>query len=534
MPQHGAWACPATQTYLCSPKPPGPQPWHTAGQQRLRTLPLPSSRQCLFPTVPQAFSALRHWLTPVLIFLLILLVSACAFMRKYLGPVTLDQVVFHLQYGGLDYADPRMISRALRYLFGSVLLAALATWALRRISLRLQRGLWLLLLGGAAFSVSATVDDACDDAQADAMAQRYVDPSAQQFEQAGPAPDILIVFIESLDERYAEPRLAHGPALTELADWRARGQRFGAMRTLGGSSWTVGGLFSALCGVPLQPVGLMSRHALEYSTRFFDGGACLTDVLARQGWELSFYGGASLKFAGKGLFMSKHQVARRFGREQWHGQGVEVPGEGWGLLDAELAEEAWADMQRPRDGDRPRASLLLTVNTHGPSGTADPGCGQSEDGELSADEQMARALACTDHVVARLARRFASQADGRRKLVWIMGDHVGPTPLLFDGTDEQWRNRSLFHSLARFDGQGRPELGPGTGQRSFSHLDVLPTLAEALGLRWQPQPHRLGLGVSLLAPGQPATLLEQQGYERSNAQLACPSPLFHRLWVGRS
>lgn len=484
--------------------------------------------------MPQVPAALRRWLTPLLLFLLIFLVSGSAFMRKYLGPVTPDQLLFHLQYGGLDYADPRMISRALRYLAGTLLLTGLATWALRRMSLRLQRVLWLLLLGGAAFSVDATVDDPCDDQQADAIAARYVDPAVQRFEQAEGPPDLLIVFIESLDERYAEPTLPQGAALSELADWRAKGRTFGEMRTLGGSSWTVGGLFSALCGVPLQPVGLMSRHALEYSTRFFDGGACLTDVLARLGWELSFYGGASLKFAGKGLFMAKHQVQRRFGREQWQARGVSVPGEGWGLLDAGLTEQAWADMQRPREGNKPRASLLLTVNTHGPSGTADPGCGQSGDGELSSDEQMARALACTDHVVAQLARRFASQADGRRKLVWIMGDHIGPTPLLFDGTDEQWRQRSLFHALARFDGQGRPEPLPTTArQRSFSHLDVLPTLAEALGLRWQPQAHRLGLGVSLLAAEQPATLLEQQGYERSNAQLACPSPLFHRLWVDR-
>ena len=392
--------------------------------------------------MPHASPALRRWLTPLLLFLLIILVSGSAFMRKYLGPVTPDQLLFHLQYGGLDYADPRMLSRALRYLAGTLLLTGLATWALRRISLRLQRGLWMLLLGGAAFSVSATVDDPCDDEQADAIAVRYVDPATQRFEQAESPPDLLVVFIESLDERFAEASPGHAPALSELAAWRDQGRRFGEMRTLGGSSWTVGGLFSALCGVPLQPVGLMSRHALEYSTRFFDGGACLTDVLARQGWELSFYGGASLKFAGKGLFMAKHQVDRRFGREQWQEQGVGVPGAGWGLLDAALTEHAWADMQRPREGSKPRASLLLTVNTHGPAGTADPGCGQSEDGELSTDEQMARALACTDHVVAQLARRFATQADGRRKLVWIMGDHIAPTPLLFDGTDEQWRKRS--------------------------------------------------------------------------------------------
>jgi hypothetical protein len=64
----------------------------------------------------------------------------------------------------------------------------------------------------------------------------------------------------------------------------------------------------------------------------------------------------------------------------------------------------------------------------------------------------------------------------------------------------------------------------------FSHFDVMPTLAEAAGLRWTPQAHRLGLGVSLLAPQAPPTLLERSGRELLDARLSCPSPLFQRLW----
>ena len=57
--------------------------------------------------------------------------------------------------------------------------------------------------------------------------------------------------------------------------------------------------------------------------------------------------------------------------------------------------------------------------------------------------------------------------------------------------------------------------------REFTHVDVLPTLAEAIGLTWQPAAHQLGLGRSLLTtPAQP-TLAERDGLALMNG--GCPA-----------
>jgi phosphoglycerol transferase len=293
-------------------------------------------------------------------------------------------------------------------------------------------------------------------------------------------------------------------------------------------------MFSALCGLPLQPVGLMSHNSLEYSRRFFENGQCLTDLLAAQGWDISFYGGASLKFAGKGRFLADHHVARRFGAEQWQQRCVKIPAAGWGLLDSDLVEQAWADMQRPRQAGTPRMSLLLTVDTHGPSGARDGGCVASASDDVDeADESadvMREALRCTDRVVAGLVERFIAQRDGRPKVVWIMGDHLNPEPLLNGELMPEAHGRTVFHALARYDAQGRA-LPADDLQREFTHVDILPTLAEAIGLRWSSQPHRLGLGVSLLAGREQATLAERDGMAVVNGRLSCRSPLFQRLWM---
>lgn len=488
------------------------------------------------PVAPPQRAAWR-WLPALLaLYALLFVITGTWFLRKYLGPVTWDQALFHLQHGGLDYSDPRMLSRAWRYLGGTLLLTLLLLAALRCAGRRGCLALWGLLGLGAAASVAATVKNPCLPGDGDYLARNYVDPSslAMQAPAAAQRPDILLVFVESLDEAYTRPRDAAEAPLPRLSHWHEAHQTFGALRNLSGASWTVGGLFSALCGVPLQPVGLMSRQSFEYSQQFFDQGRCLTDLLAAQGWDISFYGGASLQFAGKGRFLASHRVQRRFGREQWQARGVAVPAEGWGLLDSTLSEQAWVDMNRPRRADEPRMHIVLTVNTHGPAGSEDPGCAppRAEQADVAAPVLMGDALRCTDRMIEQLARRFAERADGRPKVVWIMGDHLAPQQLLADRLMPPVDGaRTVFHVLARFDGQGR-ELPAPDAQRQFSHVDVLPTLAEAAGLSWAPQAHRLGLGVSLLAPGAPATLVERDGFETADGRLACHSPLFARLWGG--
>jgi phosphoglycerol transferase len=485
-------------------------------------------------------SSRRAWLV-LLVFTLWAVVGVSWFMRHYFGLVTPDQVLFHLQHGGLGEADGRLQWRALRCLAGVVALTGLNLLLLGRLRHWPRWPLLGLLGAGAVVSVQATVADPCEPEPdgSDYLARHYVAPDRVHWAAPAVRPDVLLVFVESLDQAYTRPQDPAAALLPALARWQGEMQTLGQLRNLSGASWTMGGLFSALCGLPLQPVGVMSRNAFEYASRFFAGGSCLTDVLAAQGWQLSFYGGASLRFAGKGQFLQDHGVGRRFGAEQWRQAGVPVPPQGWGLLDSALVDQVLADVQRPAAGGAPQLRLVLTVNTHGPAGARENGCdtGPTRPADEDDDEQPAElmrgALRCTDRAVARLVQGFVAQRDGRPKVVWVMGDHLNPAPLLDDELQPLAAGgRAVFHALARYDAAGR--LLPGADrQREFTHVDVLPTLAEAVGLRWSPQAHRLGLGVSLLAEAQPATLVERDGLARVDARLSCRSPFFQRLWLAR-
>ena len=81
----------------------------------------------------------RSALLAAVVFLLWTVVGAAWFLRTYLGPVTLDQVLFHLHNGGLDYADPRMIRRACRCLLVVLALTVISLFLLRRMRRKLAQ-----------------------------------------------------------------------------------------------------------------------------------------------------------------------------------------------------------------------------------------------------------------------------------------------------------------------------------------------------------------------------------------------------------
>ena len=283
------------------------------------------------PRMPSvSLPALTRW---GLLLGLLVVIAASSFVRKYFGPVSLEQVLYHLAEGGLDHSDPRLIGRALRYSAGVLVLAGAGAWLLGRLRPRWRLALLGLLGAGATASVTATLEAPCRSA-GDAVATHYVDPATQPLAAPAQRPDLLMVFVESLEDTHADARYVGRNLVPELGAWRiAEGQALGRLRQISGASWTMGGLFSALCGVPLKPVGLAGRNGTEFSRSFFSRGQCLTDLLAAQGYEVSFYGGASLKFAGKGKFLASHGVTRAFGREQWAAQGLAADANAWGLAD---------------------------------------------------------------------------------------------------------------------------------------------------------------------------------------------------------
>lgn len=218
-------------------------------------------------------SSCRRLTAAALSFTALLLIGALWFVRKHFGPVSWDQLVFHLQQGGVEVADPKLLRRAARWTLATLAIGVALTWLILRADRRWHPPFIAGLLVWAGYSFSATIKPGCQLGQEDLLGTAYVDPAAVRFEAPAPAdrPDVLIVFVESLDEAYAGSQ-AFGSLLTpRLGNWRELHGDLGELRNLTGANWTMGGLFTALCGLPLQSMGLVTRHSHEFASRFFGG-----------------------------------------------------------------------------------------------------------------------------------------------------------------------------------------------------------------------------------------------------------------------
>ncbi|EWH02805.1 hypothetical protein Q427_06560 [Halomonas sp. BC04] len=75
------------------------------------------------------------------------------------------------------------------------------------------------------------------------------------------------------------------------------------------------GMIASQCGTPLMPAGLLHDRQFTPLETVVPGVDCLGDLLSEQGYRLTYMGGASTAFAGKGLFYKDHGFDTVLGRE---------------------------------------------------------------------------------------------------------------------------------------------------------------------------------------------------------------------------
>ncbi len=154
--------------------------------------------------------------------------------------------------------------------------------------------------------------------------------------------NVVILYLESVEQMYTDEALYPGltPFLTSLAD---EALVFSNIVETQGTNFTVAGILSSQCGTPLLfsggPGGPGGNDILKNG--FMQEAFCLGDILDAAGYHQVFMGGASTRFAGKGVFLSDHGYDEVYGLEELYPY-VDDPSytNNWGLFDDSLLEIA--------------------------------------------------------------------------------------------------------------------------------------------------------------------------------------------------
>ncbi|MEO8460017.1 MAG: sulfatase-like hydrolase/transferase [Dokdonella sp.] len=269
---------------------------------------------------------------------------------------------------------------------------------------------------------------------------------------------------------------------------------------------TIEGLVNTLCGT-LYPFERGSGTMAGFDS-MLERMPCLSDVLAAAGYQQTYLGGAEIGFAGKGHFLSVHGYAKVMGSVEWAKQGVKPRSGDWGVSDADLFEQSFAELELLKQSGRPFNLTLLTIGTHLP-GFFYAECTKFRDGA----ERFLDAVHCTDELVGRWVQKL--QKDGwldANTVLVITGDHQ-----IFPSAE---MNR-LFGADAVADVR-LPLIVVGTDlPRPSTHhgagYDLAPTVLDLLGVETNA---RFVLGRSLLRDDRKIDLLfsrfgDTVGEERS-------------------
>lgn len=186
------------------------------------------------------------------------------------------------------------------------------------------------------------------------------------------------------------------------------------------SSTTITGMISSQCGSPSVTYFPNNMYGMN---AYMKSAICLGDLLSRENYYLSYYGGADLDFASKGKFYLTHKFNDINGKNELLPK-LEDPDykTGWGLYDDSLFNLAYDNFLVLSKEQEKFAIFLLTLDTHHPNGNPSKSCDHIiyKDGSNSA----LNAVACSDYLISKFINKIRQSDYSDNTVIVLVSDHL--------------------------------------------------------------------------------------------------------------
>ncbi len=345
-------------------------------------------------------------------------------------------------------------------------------------------------------------------------------PSSNYYEKNYVAPkkenilfykknNLIIIHLESIEKTYYDKKIFSEDLIPNIENLSNENLSFSGYLQASGTGWTIGGLFSAYCGVPLKAV----IHANGYGRfkEFFPNIKCLPEILKDNDYNTYFMQGADLKFAGKDKFFTQHGIDEVYGKYELQSRSDyrETNDGDWGVNDKALFEYAKKKLLKISKSNKPFMMSLLTVDTHHPKGFL------SEDCSANYDNRFKNVLACNDKLLFSFIEWIKSQEFYQDTTIVVVGDHLSMPNLIYDKLEKS-NNREIVNVFIN------SQIETNNKNRNFTAFDLFPTIMESMGAKIKGD--QLGLGISLFSGKK--TLVEKEGLRSFNSKIYRKSRLY--------
>ena len=307
----------------------------------------------------------------------------------------------------------------------------------------------------------------------------YLEPSITKV--ANETKNLIFIYAEGLERTYFDESVFPG-LITGLRELESKSIYFTNIREAARTHWTIAGMVSSQCGIPLfTPSHGNSMAGMDV---FLPSAICLGDLLHDEGYYLSYYGGAELAFGGKGKFYATHKFDQIVGMDELL-PSLEDKSyiTGWGLYDDSLFDLAYQRFEELSKLGKNFGLFLLTLDTHHPEGHPSQSCQDIiyKDGS----NPILNAVACSDYLISKFVKNVMQSPYGEKTVVVVLSDHLAHKNTAYD--DLMKRNRKNLFMIIE------PKVNkPTKVEKLGSALDIAPTVLPFIGYRGS-----IGLGRNL-------------------------------------
>lgn len=446
----------------------------------------------------------------LLLFLGLFLIGLALWTNRFFGRVTIDQALSTISFGinGVLASDTIFIRRFIEWSLFWPLIATLALQALcNYVKLSLQSfsvtrailrfdtitqlfsrivlfiGLGLIIYQ---YHISEFVLTLFDHSP-DNFKTLYVDPAQVSFRAKQPK-SLVLIYIESLENSYSNPAYFNHDLLARLTSVTASDTHFKQYQQMPGTGWTIAGIISTQCGIPLRTVTIFNGNRVgENIKHYLPSATCLSDILAAHGYKNIFMNGSSLVFSGVDVFLQDHHYHESYGKDEWLKSGVNLSDmQGWGLTDDQLFEKAKIKLTHLMQQKQPFNLTILTIDMHGLSGQLNKTC------RAKGYRHFSGIVECTANEVADFVAFIKRHGWLDRVNIVIQGDHLAMENDVADVL-KSVPNRTVYNAII-----AQPLLKKN--RDAVMHYDMLPTILDSLGFQYKDG--RLGLGYSAIRSDQ--------------------------------
>ncbi|WP_342322323.1 phosphatidylglycerol--membrane-oligosaccharide glycerophosphotransferase [Kosakonia sp. BYX6] len=259
-----------------------------------------------------------------------------------------------------------------------------------------------------------------------------------------PNPHLNLVYIygESLERTYFNNDAF--PDLTpELGALKNESIDFSHTEQLPGTDYTIAGMVSSQCGIPL--FAPFEGNASASVSSFFPQNLCLGDILKNSGYENHFIQGANLRFAGKDVFLKSHGFDHLIGAEELKTQVADPHYRNdWGFYDDTVLDTVWKQYEALSRSGKRFSLFALTVDTHHPDGFISRGCERksySYDGKAN---QSFSAVTCSQQNIAKLINKIKASPWFKDTVIVVSSDHLAMNNTAWKYLNKQDRSNLFF------------------------------------------------------------------------------------------